>query len=442
MSCSIINSKKIGVFVPTYRRADVIEDLLEQICDVFYNYDIDITICDSSDDDKTEGVVKKYTKAYDNVYYLRLDPSIHSNSKVYLIYKTYDFQIRYSYIWIMSDRIRPTEYLLEMIHSYLSNYYDLIVIGRKKMEGGADKEYSDYDSLLSEVAWEMTSYGSTIVNSRSMLYDADWMMLEDKYLVDRKVNHSHVALYFEQLYKKESFRVLRIDFRAGFYSRSKMKIESGWLRDTFPIWVDYWQETIFSLPGDNSAKKVAIRSHGVNSGLFSNDRLIVLRKKKILNLSVSLRYFIRWRYLSDVPRWLFLLISIWPAKKLMYLPIDTAKIENKRLRCIRNLYIHFPKIYIYGHGRIAEKYTEYLDYLNIPCNGYIVSKLSHDDYLQTEHMIIEYDEEIVRDKRVGIIMGMNRKNTVAVMESMALWRYGDRIFNEDIDSLDFITRSE
>ena len=74
--------KKLAICIPTYNRKQSVEDILSKINSIFREEELDVYIYDSSE--KSVDYSKKEWKI--NVYYKKLNSSVHSNEKIFIIY--------------------------------------------------------------------------------------------------------------------------------------------------------------------------------------------------------------------------------------------------------------------------------------------------------------------------------------------------------------------
>ena len=78
---------KLAICIPTYNRPEVIQELVEKIAPRYWQYGFDLYIYDSSENEQTEMVVQTWINKYTKLHYVKVDSKIHSNLKVYNIFK-------------------------------------------------------------------------------------------------------------------------------------------------------------------------------------------------------------------------------------------------------------------------------------------------------------------------------------------------------------------
>ena len=92
----------------------------------------------------------------------------------------------------------------------------------------------------------------------------------------------------------------------------------------------------------------------------------------------------------------------------------------------------FDRLYIYGAGKIAARFTACLDAWGISFEGYLVSALSDNEQMAGGHKISTYSPELLQDERVGVIVALNEENMIQVMQGCLSGVDRNRIFSEYI----------
>nr|MCR4745361.1 glycosyltransferase [Lachnospiraceae bacterium] len=169
---------KIAMCVPTYKRADIINELFFLQKELYERFDIDLYIYDSSPDDETEKIVKAWMSLKPNIYYIRIPTEMSSNMKVYEIFKGYGLEKNYDYIWMRADYLRYSSNVLEAVCTDISSeVYDIIVTDWDDIYKIGNKKYNDQLTFFKDCCGCMTLYGSVIVKTDSMLSGVDWEKL-------------------------------------------------------------------------------------------------------------------------------------------------------------------------------------------------------------------------------------------------------------------------
>lgn len=418
---------KLAVCIPTYNRPEVIKEFLERISYRYLQRGFDIYIYDSSENEQTELVVQVWISEYKKLHYIKVDSKIHSNLKVYNIFREFGNTSKYDYLWVCTDAISWSERVLDSIGGYMRQGYDIIITNQRDVENIGNKEYTDENALFLDCAWHMTLYGSTILKISSMLTKVDWEGLIEKYMVPECINHSHVAFYFEKIKEIEHWKAVHLSFTNKDMTVSSLRKASGWKEETFYVWCHCWPAMINKLPDTYKNKKEVIKKNGINSLVLSYSNLKDLRKENILNREIYHRYKKEWKYLTDVSHWSIWLLSIIPRNFLYERNFKKEQMLKKR---IEKFCRQYDKIYIYGAGKKADRYTKYLNELKIPFEAYLVSEVTENGRIKEEHKIIPYSDEIIKDEKIGILFALNEKNTREVIKSFSCRINYRKIFSE------------
>lgn len=425
---------KLAVCIPTYHRSEVVEEFIETAISWYVENKVDIFFYDSSEDEKTEIVVRRWKTKYANLYYIRIDSTIHSNMKVYNIFREIGSSTRYDYLWVCSDSIRWTRNILDKIKISMEQGYDIIIPNYRDVENIGEKEYRDANMLFVDCAWHMTLYGATILKVSTMLKEVDWEILKEKYAVPECINHSHVAFYFEKLSVMQNWKALHISCPSNNLIASDLKKYPGWQKDTFFVWCHCWPTMINKLPEYYKHKEEVIKKSGVNSTILSYSNFIVLRSENILNIEAYRHYKKKWRGLTNVPCIVILFLAIFPQNYVAYLGGNKAYIYIIKKwilkRKIKKYCDKYKKVYIYGAGRKATRYTNYLYEMSLEFEGYLVSDLTDNVRVMNNHQVLLFNEDLLDSKHIGILVALNKENTEEVLETVLSGVRRSRIFIE------------
>jgi len=425
--------KTLAVFVPTYGRSLIIEDLLEGSLDLYAKYGIDLYIYDSSEDDDTERIVSIYKEKNDNLYYVRLPSDTHSNIKAYMIYQKYGWEQDYDYVWLCSDSLRAYEMVIQKLTDIIAVCdYDMLVMHPKLTDGKEEQVYTDINHFFIDNAWKLTRYGACILNTRTMLNGVDWKYLEDKYMVPDKVNFSHLCFYFEQIITLGNFRAISIFVELH---GSDMKKHSDWRDSTFLVWLVYYVSAVNALPDIYVNKITAIKKHGLYSLVFSEKNLLELRKDGILNKDVYKKYKIEWTTYSGRPFLMFFLYAMLPIKILSvyeFLVVHNTIKHYFALRRLERFCKKYEIIYLYGAGRVANRYLGYLKKMDIRVQGIVVTGTDEHSQKKLNGLPIKSIDMLQDWENTGIVLGLNQFNASEVKGYLNEKRFTGGMFDEYI----------
>lgn len=421
---------KKQICIPTYNRPDAVDELLLRYRGIYRELGFDVHIYDSSDNDQTSVIVNKCA-VIDGVFYHRMDSRIHSNMKVYTIYKEFANE-DVDYIWVQSDSIRWNEACLKRIAEMIDlNEYDLIIPNYRDVEAIGDRIYEDVNDFFRDCACHMTLYGATILKA-SVLNHIDWDELEEKYCVPDRINFSHVGLYFEQILKMEHFKAFHMALPEYSLTSTLFKKGSGWRRDAFFIHCECWPAVINVLPSVYGNKKEIIKKQGSYSGDLTIEGLKRLRAEKILNMNVYLKYCRIWKEVSDVHLSILLLYSIIPPAIFKMFLADSRN-ERKLKKRIKKFCREYTHIYIYGCGQKGDRFADFLEEMQIPYEGFLISRGKNDKESLRGKPVMKIEDRFLMDKGNGIVIALNELNCKQVLDEISGENVRAGIFTEYFD---------
>jgi hypothetical protein len=432
------DNNRLAVFVPTYGRRMIIDELLVVLLPLYVKYGIDLYIYDSNEDDDTMNTVELFQKRNDNLFYLRYPPEMHGNMKVMDIYQKVGWEKDYDYIWVCQDALRFTEAcLVAILNNLITADYDMLVMFMDVNDGLYEREYTDLNEFFLDCMWKTTLFGACILNTRTMLEGVDWEYLTDRYCVADKINFSHACFYFEHIITLKNFKVRSIINKFNF---SALRKHSGWYDSVFLVWLDYFPSAINALPDTYINKREAVRKRCLyGRGFFAVNHLIELRKDGILNRKVFKQYKRQWVMYTNTSIITFFLCTMLPLALLIFMTrnIKYTKIvifvyHYLGLRHLKRFCKKYKDIYIYGAGMVAKRYIQYLNKMNVSISGVVVTSVKKQEQESIDGVsLMEYDE-IQNKETTGIVLGLNPKNAAEVKDYLLVKQFTGGIFDEYI----------
>lgn len=408
---------KLAICIPTYNRPEVIREFVEKHVNRYMQHHFDTIVYDSSENHQTEEIVKAAMAQCPSLFYARVDSSIHSNMKVYNIFKEFGYALKYDYLWVCGDAVSWSDLVLNSVCKCLIQEYDVIIPNHHDVEKLGTKEYNDKNEFFLDCAWQMTYYGTTILKVSSMLTGVDWDSLIKKYMVPECINHSHVAFYFEKLNIMKQWKAIHLSFSEKDIIVSALKKSSGWQKETFYVWCYCWPEMIYRLPVEYpiSDKRKVIKKNGFNSNILAYPNLKILRRDRVLTKEIYREYKKEWHNLTSVPRLAIWFLATIPPEWVF---LNWAYLKEIWLRRrIKKFCSQFDRVYIYGAGIKAKRYTNYLNEMDIKFEGYLVSNESNNETSIGNNKVLRFSNELVREGRTGILLALNKRNGKEVLEN-------------------------
>ncbi|RHB38837.1 glycosyltransferase [Enterocloster aldenensis] len=427
--------------IPTYNRSAMIEEFLEQFALIFYHLGIDICLYDSSEDNTTELVIKRWKSRYKNITYIRIPSDWHANHKVMYIYEQYAQTPTYDYIWICGDSVRHSEKILKQIIGLLNSGYDMVVINGIDKGRIGTREYTDGNKLFQECAWHMTLFGAAIVNVHTILENTQWSYIEEKYEIPERINYSHIGLYFESIYRMDKFRAYYLAADQEVWG-SQLKRKAGWYQDAFQVLCEYWPSTVNALPSYYTEKQSVINKLGYYSCLepcgFLN-----FRSGHVYNIHTFLKYrkiLIGMSRLNTFQLWSLACLNPKVAYYLATNGLNGYVKECQKIHRLHNYCKGNQKIYIYGAGIVAKRYAVYLERKRIIYQGFLVTQKDNNPETLQDHPVIPLCQFKPYYDRVRVIIGLNKKNMEEIQPMLmehGIWEHSFHEYIEPVMLMDW-----
>ncbi len=415
----------VALCIPTYQRHECVGEFLKEYAGYYQKYDIDIYYYDSSPDDKTFSVVKKFSDKMQDLYYVRMPVEMHSNKKVYKIFQQYGLKKKYDFIWVCNDAIRYSEKALFKIMEKVDDSYDIIEPDYDDVEQLGIKEYENYNLYLEECAWKLTLYGAALLNVNTLLSDVNWEIYEKKFLKSEVINFSHVSLYFNRIAEMNNFRALHIPIENKEFKSSMYKKKPGWHNDTLFILCESWVKTIERLPDCYMTKKEAMRKPGMFT-VFQSEKLFQrLKIEGILDVSKFFKYRKKWKKVCNIPPEKIFLISIVPAKIWENKEKRQRKIQLKKCTEFMKRY---SGVVIYGAGNWAYLVGSYCKMKKIEFEYFCVTSLNQNKKSYMDHPVKELIDVVDDLRSKAIILCMRDDYALEVIDMLRKLELSDNMY--------------
>lgn len=290
----------VAICVPTYKKADVVDDVLNRAIKLYAKMGIDLYYYDSSPDDEVKKVVEKYiNQGYTNIKYISVKKDF--EKKIAMIYTERGMDKDYEYIWLVKDRVWFEEPVLYAVEKAIHEKYDVIFLAALWCYAHPNvgtKTYDDAREFYLDWGHLVTSMDVTILRCRSILEGLTYEVLE-------KYNKSfpHYQLIFTQLsYGNKKVRVLAGDNIAPCNSKL---VETAALKENpFQVWKDSWIEVNERLPECyNIYKAAVIKYAGIMPFIFGSVDSLLEQKRRGELVPEKLDSILKnWEKVSDIPK--------------------------------------------------------------------------------------------------------------------------------------------
>lgn len=288
----------VAMCIPTYNRAEVVEDTLSRGIEGYAKYGIDLYYYDGSDNDETRKVVEKYINmGYHNIKYMAFADDI---NRAAMIFSGKGLNKEYDYIWPVKDRVWFEEPTLRAVEKAMEQGYDVIFLGvlwSYAHPGIGTKTYDKPEEFYLDWGYLVTSIDVNIFRRESMLD-----MLTYEKLLNYNPAFTHFEIVFQQLAEgKKCVRALVGDDIVAYNSQL---VHSGWKKNAFLTWEDRWVDVNEKLPKCyNEYKDEVIKHAGILPWIFGTvDSLIEFKNCGALVPEKLDSILKNWERVSDIPK--------------------------------------------------------------------------------------------------------------------------------------------
>jgi len=288
----------VAMCIPTYNRAEVVEDTLGKGIEGYAKMGIDLYYFDSSPDDSTKKVVEKYINSgYSNIHYVAVADG---ENKGALYFSGEGLEKKYDYIWPVKDRVWFEEPALVAIEGAMREGFDVIFLGVLwcfSHPGIGTKIYEKPEEFYEDWGYLVTSMDVTILNRKSML---DHLSYED--LNVYIPGFAQYELVFQQLVRGNK-KIKALVGREIIAFNSNMAA-SGWKQNVFSIWKENWIKVNQKLPDYyNDYKDIVIKQAGTLPWIFGTVNALLEYKEVGALVPEKLDSILEnWERVSDIPK--------------------------------------------------------------------------------------------------------------------------------------------
>lgn len=311
----------LSITVPTYNRAEFLNEFLELNIPIARSDNIQIFISDNASTDNTKNIVYKWMKDYEHLHYSRNQENLGMDKNFELALKLSNTE----YTWLFGDTytlpIDGFKSILTQI-KYSKNEYDAIIINlENRVFDIFEQDYKNCNKFLRDLGWHTTCLACNIFKT-NLISKANFSRYYNTELV-------HVGILFEYIASKE-FLIKWLPNINVTVMQNKINVKNGWSSATFEIWIKKWPNLIYSLPSayDIDSKNKCIFDHNYKAKLLSLVGLLNLRARGILNFQAYLTYKKYFSLSTNITGTVILLISIIPHAPLRILREKYLKIRN------------------------------------------------------------------------------------------------------------------
>jgi glycosyltransferase involved in cell wall biosynthesis len=266
-------NKKLAICITTYKRPNVVNDVLENIIKYARLYNVAVYLNDNSSEDGTNSVLEKHKKNYEFFF-----PKINKTNIGFD--KNFEDCIKrpdQDYIWGMADYSFINSDAIPKILELIDTCdFDAILLNNfNRVNYYVPDNLTSIEEVANTIGWQITLLDSIIWSRRT-------------------INNSNFERYYGSLFAyygalmeylcSHSCNVRWLN--SSLVEKCHPAKQSLWLPKTVDTWCLKWATMVLSLPFAFSYndKLKLIRSHSIQSKIFTLSSLISLRQRKFLNM--------------------------------------------------------------------------------------------------------------------------------------------------------------
>ena len=282
MKNAIIMDNNIITFgIPTYNRADFVDELLAYMFNELELFDYPIIISDNCSSDNTTEIVLSYQKKYANINYYRQETNISADNNFLFIQDL----VQSKYFWFIGDAVRFFKNEISDILKILgdNNYSALILNYYDRVSNIESCIYTEKSEMLTDLGWH-ASQMSAIVYSKEMFHErVPALLCEDSWF-------NYYSRFFKYLGETPFIKVYW--HSKNSFTFSKLQKENSWHEKIVEVWIKSFSETVLSLPVTYSlsSKLYSLKSYGRWHSLFKLETVISYTIKGFYSPSDIVKY--------------------------------------------------------------------------------------------------------------------------------------------------------
>ena len=285
----------LAIAIPTYNRCEILRENLQSMLPELLEYRVAVYLSDDSSDERTRQMADDIGAEYPLLVYRKNTPRLGHDAN---FAATLSMPVA-EYVWYLGDSQFFVPGSLGKVLAALADVRpDFCFVDASALDGSTRLiEGDSVHPFLLERTWYLTLTGATIFGraSRSLpIPETRWL---------RWRNFPQLGLILETC-AVTSPRLLWLEPQMLSFNRKKKS--SYWAKSAFSVFVGDWTAIIRSFPTlfTHEEQDCIIRSHGVNTGLFSVTSIVYLRALGALTVEELDRHYRDFALVSPIsPIW-------------------------------------------------------------------------------------------------------------------------------------------
>lgn len=228
-------AKLLSFCIPTYNRADVLKQVIENLIPICKKHDLEICVSENASPDHTQEVMLKLVASHPFIKYHRHPENIGPDDNFEYVLKMPDTKYR----WLLSDTCYVKN-IDNVIADLRREEWDAYVLGgetKSPYRPQSKREYNESISVMKELGRHLSWISCMIYNKR--------LINEMPFGRYKNSSFNQTALIFEPTADRNSH--ICFDPDTIVYAMPILK-ESAWQWHVFDIFYRQWYEMVMSLP--------------------------------------------------------------------------------------------------------------------------------------------------------------------------------------------------
>lgn len=312
-------NKNLAIAIPTYNRAEILEENLRLMLPQIQKFAIPIYISDDSTNERTELIVKQIQREYPYIFYYKNNPALgHDHNCLYTLSLPSQ-----SYIWYLGDSMiiqnDGVEKILTVIESQNPDF-----ICFKEENRNIDiknKIFSSSQEVLKELGWHLTMSGVTV-------YKKSNLKLMD-FPVEQFRNFPQLAIIF-YFFEENHSKLVWLNEKLIVGNVNK---KSYWSKEVFSVFFNDLKLVLTNFPQRFSKADInaVLRDHSTKSKLFGYHSMVLMRISNVFNYQSYKLYHKKLKQYTNQNTFFLIFLSVFSKWLLAFFyEIVKRKINHKK----------------------------------------------------------------------------------------------------------------
>ena len=280
-NATIMDNTLITFGIPTYNRADFVDELLAHMFNELELFNYPVIISDNCSSDNTREIVLSYQKKYSNITYYRQETNISADNNFLFIQDL----VQSKYFWFIGDGVRFFKNEMSEILKIVSNndYSALIMNYYDRVSNIDSCIYSGQSKLLTDLGWHASQMSALIYSKEMFDERVPALLCENSWF-------NYYSRFFRYLGETPFIKVYW--HSKNSFTFSKLQKENSWHQKIVEVWIKSFSEAVLSLPVTYSlnSKLHSLKSYGRSHSLFKLETVIAYTIKGFYSPSDIVKY--------------------------------------------------------------------------------------------------------------------------------------------------------